>query len=1015
MFQNEHKTKEQLIVELAELRKKVIELELALKDQTILSNVYGESSCTESRSSNKSSSYVIPDKVHGQKLNNKKIYSLSDLVDISLLQQLMNSIYSATGIMHAILDIDNNIMSSIGWMDICTKFHRSCPQTEHRCQQSDSYISSRLHEGPYIKYKCLNGLIDYATPIIIEGQHLATIFMGQILHEPPDEEYFRRQAQEHGFDETAYMEALSRVPIIPPDQVKYIMEFYSQLGRFLAAIGLERKRQLEAADQAIRYSEDKFRKAFHCSPDIITISTIKEGRYIEVNDGYLDILGYERHEVIGNTCADLEIWVVPSERDQMLKEIIERGSIHNLEVHFRTKNRKILTMLLSADIIDIEDAPHLLGVVKDITDRKIMEEALHQSEHEKLDILESITDGFYAIDFEWRFTFLNRAAEEMIGISREDLIGQKLEEGFPETTVTIYEKYSQVMKERIPQYYEFFSPVVKRWVEVSIYPARNGISVYFRDIEKRKEAEEKQKLNLERLEALLQLNQMSGATLQEISDFAYQEGIRLTGSEVGWIGFLNHDGNLIEIKSYSDQTHGAGFSNHLEFTINDGGLWAEAIRQCRPIIINDYTADHPYKKGIPAEHTPLTRFLIVPVISGDRIVALAGVANKPTDYDEADVYELKLLCSGMWEIIKQREEANKLLSSEERFHTAFHSSPMMMAMIRMKDDILIEANQRFLDVTEYNLQEALGHTLMELKLFSNQEHTKHFLNDLIERGRLENKEFNIYTRSGKVCTVMASIELVNVNDQICRLVVIQDITEQKGIQNELVKLDRLNLVGEMAASIGHEIRNPMTSVRGFLQMFGDKYSEDKEFLNLMIDELDRANAIITEFLSLAKNKLVELVPKNINALLINILPLIQANATIQDKSIKLEVEPVPDLLLDEKEIRQLILNLVYNGLESMAAGGNMIIRTYIKEENVVLAIQDQGHGIEPHILDKLGTPFFTTKENGTGLGLAVCYGIAKRHNARINIDTSSKGTTFCVYFPRPLFDELQDYGITSVL
>jgi signal transduction histidine kinase len=182
-------------------------------------------------------------------------------------------------------------------------------------------------------------------------------------------------------------------------------------------------------------------------------------------------------------------------------------------------------------------------------------------------------------------------------------------------------------------------------------------------------------------------------------------------------------------------------------------------------------------------------------------------------------------------------------------------------------------------------------------------------------------------------------------------------------------------------------------------MFKEKYKNDKEFLELMIEKLDRANAIITEFLSLAKNKLVRLIPTKLNSVLKNILPLMQASATIQDKSMIVEMTFIPDLLLDEKEIRQLILNLVRNGLESMPSGGVITIKTFIEREKAVLAIQDQGHGIDPKLLDKLGTPFITTKEQGTGLGLAVCYGIASRHGASIDIDTGTSGTSVFVRFP----------------
>jgi len=227
--------------------------------------------------------------------------------------------------------------------------------------------------------------------------------------------------------------------------------------------------------------------------------------------------------------------------------------------------------------------------------------------------------------------------------------------------------------------------------------------------------------------------------------------------------------------------------------------------------------------------------------------------------------------------------------------------------------------------------------------------------------------------------------------------VAQDITERK---LEMAMYERLNLIGQMAAGIGHEIRNPMTTVRGFLQVLKDKKEcvSFQSLFDLMIEELDRANNIITQFLSLAKNKPVEKMMHNLNTIINTITPLIQADAFKLDKNLILELNEIPDLFLDDKEVRQLIFNLTHNGLEAMSPGGNLTIKTYIEEDEVVLAVQDQGAGIEPDVLEKLGTPFFTTKDNGTGLGLAVCYSIAARHKARIEVETGSNDTTFLVRF-----------------
>lgn len=224
--------------------------------------------------------------------------------------------------------------------------------------------------------------------------------------------------------------------------------------------------------------------------------------------------------------------------------------------------------------------------------------------------------------------------------------------------------------------------------------------------------------------------------------------------------------------------------------------------------------------------------------------------------------------------------------------------------------------------------------------------------------------------------------------------------EKQKMENAMSRLDRLNLIGEMAAGIGHEIRNPLTTVRGYLQHFSRKkdFVDYEEDFGVMIQELDRANLIITEFLSLAKDKKVDLEPNDLNSTISKIYPLIQADAVSVGKSIILELGKIPNILIDENEIKQCLLNLVRNGIESIKDKGTVLIKTYIDEQSVVLKIQDNGEGISKEILGKLGTPFITTKENGTGLGIPICYKIAERHNAQIDIETSPAGTTFLIKF-----------------
>src|SRR5512136_1455441 len=139
------------------------------------------------------------------------------LVDLEKIRQLLEAHFKITGMLSAILDNEENILVAVGWQDICSRFHRTNPQTGARCRESDAYIKSHLGDfnGEYLEYKCRNGLRDVAVPILIGGEHLATFFTGQFFYaeDEPNEEYFRAQAREFGFDEADYLEALSRVQV----------------------------------------------------------------------------------------------------------------------------------------------------------------------------------------------------------------------------------------------------------------------------------------------------------------------------------------------------------------------------------------------------------------------------------------------------------------------------------------------------------------------------------------------------------------------------------------------------------------------------------------------------------------------------------------------------------------------------------------------------------------------------------------------------------------------------------
>lgn len=377
-----------------------------------------------------------------------------------------------------------------------------------------------------------------------------------------------------------------------------------------------------------------------------------------------------------------------------------------------------------------------------------------------------------------------------------------------------------------------------------------------------------------------------------------------------------------------------------------------------------------------------------------------GIGHAVASFNFLDFNGEKYLLMSAMDITKRKKAEEALRLSEKLFCKTFNANPLPMAIISLDNGVILDVNDAFLERGGYTKQELVGLRTTDLGIWVDINECSKIIEEIKREGFVRNFEASLSQKPGEVATFLFSANRILWKGEACILGIANDITELKRYQKEIERLGRLTLIGEMSASISHEIRNPMTTVRGFLQLLKDKdrYAQDKEYMDLMIDELDRANSIITEFLSLSKNRSVELKKRSLNHKLRSIFPLLHADALKQGKNIKLVLGDIPHVNIDKNEIHQLIHNLVRNGLEAMPQGGLLTIKTYQEDDSAVLAVEDQGRGISPEVLEKIGTPFFTTKDTGTGLGLAVCYSIAARHKARIGIETGAEGTTFFVRF-----------------
>lgn len=269
----------------------------------------------------------------------------------------------------------------------------------------------------------------------------------------------------------------------------------------------------------------------------------------------------------------------------------------------------------------------------------------------------------------------NRSADRILRVDNAQFVGKDIEDAFPALVGTdIPDAYREIARaggrfeaehcvydeNRISGVYEVHAFQIRR----------DQVAVFFHDITERRRAEDALRLNEARLKALLELSQMTQSSVQELAGFAMEEGVRLTGSTVGYVAFVTEDELTLAMHAWSRQAMAEceAAQKPLVYPLETTGLWGEAVRQRRAIITNDYPAPSPWKKGYPEGHIHIQRHMNVPIFDDGRIVVVAGVGNKPSDYDESDVRQLTLLMDGMWRIIRRNraDEAMRRLEEDKR-------------------------------------------------------------------------------------------------------------------------------------------------------------------------------------------------------------------------------------------------------------------------------------------------------------------------------------------------------------
>ncbi|MBF0411639.1 MAG: GAF domain-containing protein [Desulfamplus sp.] len=556
-----------------------------------------------------------------------------------------------------------------------------------------------------------------------------------------------------------------------------------------------------------------------------------------------------------------------------------------------------------------------------IQSRKQMNE-LEQSKALLTSLINSIHDIVFFKDINGVYLGCNKAFTDHLGIPVESIVGKTDYDLYTKEDAEFFRENDKKMLDLMaPRHSEeciSYPDGQKKVIDTIKTPYFDstgkliGIIGVSRDINEIRRAEKEHELNESRLRKLVDILKYPANTTQEFLDYALEKTIELTKSKIGYIYHYHEDRKEFVLNTWSKNVMPE--CKVLEpqscYTLEKTGIWGEAVRQSKAIILNDFKADNPLKKGYPEGHVNLIKFMTVPIFRGDKIVGVIGLANKELDYDETDILQVSLLMDGIWELNENRR---------------------------------------------------------------------------IEK---ENRQIG---------------------------------SEKDKLHKQLIQAQKMESVGRLAGGVAHDFNNMLGVILGNIELAMEDIDTDHPVFATLQEirkAAERSVELTRQLLAFARKQNIAPEVLDINQAVESMIKIVQRLIGEDIDLVWSPCENIWTVNIDPSQIDQIIVNLCVNARDAIADVGKITIETgiqifdnaycdkhygFLPGEYVILAISDNGCGMDKITIENIFEPFFTTKEmgKGTGLGLAMVYGIVKQNGGFINVYSElNQGTTFKIYFPR---------------
>ncbi|WP_059172416.1 PAS domain-containing sensor histidine kinase [Bacillus sp. FJAT-27445] len=354
------------------------------------------------------------------------------------------------------------------------------------------------------------------------------------------------------------------------------------------------------------------------------------------------------------------------------------------------------------------------------------------------------------------------------------------------------------------------------------------------------------------------------------------------------------------------------------------------------------------------------------------------------------------------DITEKRRLINLLEESRQKYKSLFKYSPDIVYMTDLEGKF-IDLNPRFKEVTGYDPDDVIGRHFQKLIPRRYQEQLKNYFSIVSNDNQPQLIEIEVKNKNGaKIILECTSVPMI-INGETKGIIGYgRDVTKLRETEEKLRRSEKLSVVGELSASVAHEIRNPLTSLIGFVQLLKSEDAKHQYYYSIMADELNRINHITGELLLLAKPQKLNFVQSDLHSLMGHVISLLKPEAASHDIEICASFGDKDSIIECEPNLlKQLFINIIKNAIEASHPGGKVAISVDCgKDEKVRISITDEGVGISKERLEKIGEPFYSSKEKGTGLGLTVSSKIVEAHFGKIDFKSVlNKGTIVMIEFP----------------